>query len=617
MKIEDYGYIGDLQTGALVGIDGSIDWLCLPRFDSDACFAALLGTKENGRWQIAPLDAARTVRRRYREETLVLETEFETAAGAVRLIDCMPPADGRHDVVRIVEGLRGDVQMALTLFIRFDYGLTVPWVQRADGGIKAIAGPNALILRTDVNTHGKDLSTCAEFTICAGKRLSFVLTWFRSHEPEPEPIDAFASVKNTERFWRDWCSRCTYQGEWREAVMRSLITLKALTFEPTGGIVAAATTSLPEHLGGVRNWDYRYCWLRDATFTLYSLMEAGYRDEASAWSDWLLRAVAGNPAQLQMLYGVAGERRVPEWELPHLVGYEGSRPVRIGNAAAEQFQLDVYGEVIDAMHLKRQVGLASSEDSWAVQRHMVDFVAEHWTEPDEGIWEIRGPRRHFTHSKVMAWVALDRAIKSAETFSLSGDVQRWVAVRDEVHAEVCARGYHEGRGVFTQYYGSEQLDASLLMMPLVGFLPASDPRIVRTVLAIRDELTIDGLVNRYHPERSEKLDGLPPGEGTFLPCSFWLVDCLVLLGRREEAHALFERLLALRTPLGLLAEEYDCGTKRLLGNFPQAFSHVALINSAQNLSRQAHPAEERSTGKPTAAKSDEADTQGAGRNASK
>lgn len=593
MNLEDYGFIGDLHTGALVGATGSVDWLCLPHFDSDACFAALLGTERNGHWQIAPTAPARVTHRRYRPETLILETDLETEAGAVRLIDCMPPADDRHDIVRVVEGLRGAVPVALKLVIRFDYGTTVPWVRREDGGIKAIAGPNALVLHTDVKTHGEDLSTCAEFTIKAGERKTFVLTWHRSHEPSPEPIDALRAIAHTQNFWREWSAHCTYKGEWREAVVRSLITLKALTFRPTGGIVAAATTSLPERIGGVRNWDYRYCWLRDATFTLLSLMEAGYRNEATAWSDWLLRAVAGNPEQLQMLYGVAGERRLTEIELPHLDGYENSRPVRIGNAATEQFQLDVYGEIMDAMHLKRRIGLRLSEDAWPLQRNLVSFVVENWSEPDEGIWEIRGPRRHFTHSKMMAWVALDRAVKSIEDFGLAGDLDRWRAVRQEIHDEVCDRGYDHRRGVFTQYYGSEGLDAGLLMMPLVGFLPVDDPRVSRTIMAIRDELTADGLVHRYNPEHSADVDGLPPGEGAFLPCSFWLVDCLHLLGRHDEARARFERLLALRTPLGLLSEEYDCRAARLIGNFPQAFSHVALINSAQNLSRHGQPARER------------------------
>lgn len=587
MKLEDYGFIGDLHTAALVGANGSLDWLCLPRFDSDACFAALLGTEDNGHWRIAPASPTYQVRRRYRRRTLILETEFETETGAVRLIDCMPPADGRHDVVRIVEGLRGTVRLSMKLVMRFDYGETVPWVRRDDGNLGAIAGPNALVLHTDVETRGENLSTYAEFEITAGERRALVLTWHRSHLPAPKPIDAFRAVEETEQFWHEWCSHCTYDGKWRQAVMRSLITLKALTYQPTGGIVAAATTSLPEQLGGVRNWDYRFCWLRDATLTLRSLIEAGYTEEATDWGNWLLRTAAGTPAQLQMLYGVAGERRLPELELPHLCGYENSRPVRVGNLAAEQFQLDVYGEIMDAMDLKRRAGLPTTPDSWEVQLQVIEFVVKKWTEPDEGIWEIRGPRRHFTHSKVMAWVAMDRAVKAVEEFQLPGEVERWRAVRQQIHDDICARGYHEARGVFTQFYGGERLDAALLMLPLVGFLPPEDPRIVRTVLAIREELAVDGLVHRYDPKHSADIDGLPPGEGAFLPCSFWLVDCLALIGRRDEALALFERLLALRTPLGLLSEEYACDTQRLVGNFPQAFSHIALINTAQRLSRTA------------------------------
>ena len=598
MKLEDYGFISDLEAGALVGRNGSLDWLCLPRFDSDACFAALLGTEENGYWRIAPSAEVRETRQRYRGETLILETEFVTATGVVRLVDCMPPSDDRHDVVRIVEGVDGTVALEMALVVRFDYGLTVPWVQRADGGVRATAGPNTLVLHTDVPTHGAGLSTRAAFSVRAGERRSFRLTWHRSHEPEPAPLDACGALERTEKLWRAWSAQCTYEGPWRDAVVRSLITLKGLTYRPTGGIVAAATTSLPEQLGGVRNWDYRYCWLRDATFTLYSLMEAGYRDEASAWGDWLQRAVAGNPEQLQMLYGVAGERRLTEVELPHLRGYEDSRPVRIGNAAATQFQLDVYGELMDAMHLKRKVGLATTENAWSVQRHIVDFVAGHWREPDEGIWEVRGPRRHFTHSKVMAWVALDRGIKSVEQFGLSGDVARWRTIRQQIHDEVCSLGYDAKRQAFTQSYGSHALDASLLMLPLVGFLPARDPRIKGTVTAIQRELAEDGLVLRYHTDDSPRFDGLPSGEGAFLLCSFWLVDCLHLLGQEDEARERFERLLSLRTPLGLLAEEYDCRARRLVGNFPQAFSHVGLINSAQNLSRKARPAEERSQDAP-------------------
>lgn len=583
MKLERYGFIGDLHTGALVSEAGAIDWLCLPRFDSDACFAALLGSPENGQWQIAPATPVVAVRQRYRAETLVLETEFETADGAVRVVDCMPPADGRHDIVRVVEGVRGGVPMEMNLAIRFNYGRAMPWVRRDADVIDAIAGPDALALRSDIRVDGDDPALSARWLARPGERQRFVLTWHRSHEPAPPPLDSDDAVRRAESFWRAWCGRCAYRGEWREAVLRSLMTLKALTFQPTGGVVAAATSSLPEKLGGVRNWDYRYCWLRDATFTFYALMESGYADEAQAWCDWLLRAVAGGAEELQMLYGVAGERRLVEVELPELAGYEGARPVRLGNAAAQQFQLDVYGEIMDVMHIRRRIGLPVQEDAWRLQRKLVDFVVEHWREPDEGIWEIRGGRRQLTHSKVMSWVALDRGVRAAERFGLPGDVERWRSVREEIHAEVCRRGYHAGRGTFTQDYGSDRLDAALLMMPLVGFLPMSDPRVSRTVAAIQRELTRDGLVHRYRPDISSDVDGLPPGEGTFLPCSFWLVECLALAGRTGEARQLFEHLLALRTPLGLLAEEYDADARRLVGNFPQAFSHVALVNAARSL----------------------------------
>jgi GH15 family glucan-1,4-alpha-glucosidase len=595
MKIEDYGFIGDMHTCALVGLDGSIDWLCLPRFDSNACFAALLGEEKNGHWKIAPRDPLKRVSHAYRKDTLILETEFETKKGLVRVTDFMPPFGINRDVVRLVEGVRGEVTMSMHLTIRMDYGLTIPWVRHRAGGLTAVAGPDALVLRTPIDTHGEGLATAATFTVRAGEKVPFVLTWYSSHLRPPEPIDAQRSLDRTDLYWREWASRCTYQGEWRDAVVRSLITLKALTYAPTGGIVAAATTSLPEFIGGVRNWDYRYCWLRDATFTLYSFMEAGYTEEASAWSDWLLRAVAGDPAQLQIMYGAAGERSLPELELRHLSGYENSRPVRVGNGAAAQFQLDVYGEVLDAMHLARKMGLRLGPDSWSLQRHLTEFVAKHWMEPDEGIWEIRGPRRHFVHSKIMAWVAIDRAVKAAEEYNLEGDLERWRSTRQAIHDDVCARGFHPGRRAFTQYYGTDQLDASVLMLPLVGFLPANDERVVSTVEAIQRDLMRDGLVYRYHPHESADVDGLPPGEGAFLPCTFWLVDCLYLMGREKEARGLFEHLLDLRNDLGLLAEEYDPAAKRLLGNFPQAFSHVGLVNTAQNLAVDiAGPAELRS-----------------------
>jgi GH15 family glucan-1,4-alpha-glucosidase len=595
MKLECYGFIGDMHTCALVGVNGSIDWLCLPRFDSNACFAALLGDERNGCWQISPEGKVIESSHAYRKDTLILETEFETETGVVRVVDCMPPAGPNRDVVRVVEGVQGSVAMKMNLVIRMDYGRTVPWVRHRAGGLTAVAGPDALVLRTPLATHGEGLSTVANFTVNAGESVPFILTWYASHLPAPEPIDVPRALARTDLYWREWSSRCTYQGEWRDAVVRSLITLKALTYVPTGGIVAAATTSLPEHIGGVRNWDYRYCWLRDATFTLYSFMEAGYTEEAAAWSEWLLRAVAGDPAQLQIMYGAAGERSLPEFELKHLAGYEGSRPVRVGNGAAEQFQLDVYGEVLDALHLARTVGLKPGPDSWSLQRHLTDFVAENWMKPDEGIWEIRGPRRHFTHSKIMAWVALDRAVKGIEDFGLDGDLDRWRETRQAIHDDVCAKAYHPGRRAFTQYYGSELLDASVLMLPLVGFLPATDERVIGTVEAIQRELLRNGVVYRYDPEKSASVDGLPPGEGAFLPCSFWLVDCLYLLGREPEARALFEHLLDMRNDLGLLAEEYDPIAQRLLGNYPQAFTHIGLINTAQNLAQDIRgPAELRS-----------------------
>jgi GH15 family glucan-1,4-alpha-glucosidase len=596
MRLECYGFIGDLHTCALVGTNGSVDWLCLPRADSNAVFAALLGDENNGCWRIAPVAPVIRSGQSYRKDTLVLETEFETETGVIRVVDFMPPFGANRELVRVVEGVRGSVEVQMRLIIRMDYGRTVPWVRHAEGGVNAVAGPDAVALRCNVRTFGEDLSTVARFTVAAGDKRSFVLTWYPSHLNPPDPVDAIRVLERTELYWREWASRCTYRGEWREAVLRSLITLKGLTYAPTGGILAAATTSLPEYVGGVRNWDYRYCWLRDATFTLYSFMEAGYTEEASAWSEWLLRAVAGDPAQLQIMYGAAGERSLTELELTHLRGYEHSRPVRVGNAASGQFQLDVYGEVLDAMHLARKVGLRGGPQSWSLQRHLIDFVVQHWREPDEGIWEIRGPRRHFTHSKIMAWVALDRAVKAIEQYDLPGDLEVWRQNRQAIHEDVCAHGYSAERKAFTQYYGSELLDASVLMMPLVGFLPPSDPRVIETVEAIQRELVIDGLVYRYHPEKSGAVDGLPPGEGAFLPCSFWLVDCLYLIGREQEARAFYERLLKMRSGLGLLAEEYDPRERRLVGNYPQAFSHIGLINSAQNLSRNyVGPAEMRAT----------------------
>ena len=593
--IEDYALIGDTHTAGLVSREGSIDWLCLPRFDSPACFAALLGDRSNGRWLLAPAGAVREVRRRYQGDTLVLETEYRTDDGVVRVVDCMPPRQWDPDVARVVEGVRGRVRMRMELTIRFDYGSIVPWVRHVDGALHAVAGPDSVWLRTPVPVWGENWTTLADFTVAEGERVPFMLTWHASHRPAPRRIDPVRALGDTEAWWGEWASGIDYQGGWQDAVIRSLLTLKALTYAPTGGIVAAPTTSLPEQLGGVRNWDYRYCWLRDSTFTLSALMLAGLADEAKAWREWLLRAVAGQPQQMQILYGVAGERRITEQELDWLGGYQGSRPVRIGNAAVNQFQLDVYGEVMDTLHLGRHIGLESDEAAWDLQQALLEFLESNWRQPDEGIWEIRGPRRHFTHSKVMAWVALDRAIKAVELMGHDGPVDRWRAVRRELHDEVCREGYDSGRDSFVQFYGADHLDASLLQIPLVGFLPADDPRVKGTVAAIQRELMVDGLVHRYPPEGSQSVDGLPPGEGTFLACTFWLADNLALMGRREEALAIFERLLTLRNDVGLLAEEYDPASRRQLGNFPQAFSHVALVNTANYLSEGPMPAWARHT----------------------
>ncbi len=582
MRIEDYGLIGDLQTAALVGTDGSIDWLCFPRFDSTACFAALLGDEDNGRWLLAPDCDVERVERRYRPRTLVHELEFHCETGSVRVIDFMPPRGDDPDVVRIVEGIEGTVPMRLELVIRFGYGSIVPWVRRHDGETRiAIAGPDGLALRTPVPMRGENLHTVAEFTVEAGQRLPFVLTWFPSHHRVPRAIDAEHALEQTCSFWRDWLGHCEYVGRWGEAVTTSLMVLRGLIYKPTGGIVAAPTTSLPEQIGGVRNWDYRYCWLRDATFALAALLENGFVDEARAWRSWLLRAVAGDPADLQIMYGPAGERQLPELELDWLPGYEGSQPVRIGNGATTQFQLDVYGEVLDVLYSARHRGLEADDDAWALVLHLLGGLEERWREPDEGIWEVRGPRRHFTHSKVMAWVAFDRGAKLIHELGREGPLDRWCAVRDEIHAEVLEQGWDEELGSFVQSYGSDRLDASLLTIPLTGFLPADDPRVRRTLEAVRRELLVDGLVHRYsHDDGCEDVDGLPPGEGAFFLCSFWFVDNLILLGELDEATEMFERLLELRNDLGLLSEEYDTKARRLVGNFPQAFSHIGLINTA-------------------------------------
>jgi GH15 family glucan-1,4-alpha-glucosidase len=583
LPIEDYGVIGDTETAALVGRDGSIDWLCLPRFDSGAIFAALLGTEEHGRWLIAPASPIRAARRRYRDETMVLETEFDTDEGTVRLVDFMPPRGEAADVVRIVEGVRGRVPMRMDLRLRFDYGHIVPWVSRVDGDLAAIAGPDAVWLRTPVEVRGENLATVADFSVGENFHAPFVLTWRDSHLPTPQPVDPIVALDSTMAYWREWVSRCTYDGEWRDAVVRSLLTLKTLTYGPTGGIVAAVTTSLPEALGGVRNWDYRFCWLRDATITLQALMYSGYVEEARAWRQWLLRAIAGDPAELQIMYGVAGERRLDERIADWLPGYCGN-PVRIGNAAAEQFQLDVYGEVMDALHQARKAGLETDKPAWNLQLALMRFVEHNWNRPDEGIWEVRGGQRHFVHSKLMAWVAADRAVKAVEQFELAGPLPRWKSLRDEIARDILTKGYDDKRGTFTQFYGSRELDAALLMMPLVGFLPATDERVRGTVTAIEKELLQDGFVQRYTQQPGRTVDGLPPGEGAFLACTFWLAQNYALLGRRDAAREVFERLLGLCNDLGLLAEEYDQAASRLVGNFPQAFSHVPLIDTARNLS---------------------------------
>jgi GH15 family glucan-1,4-alpha-glucosidase len=590
--IEDYGLLGDTQTAALVSRDGSIDWLCLPRFDSGAAFAKLLGTEEHGCWRLAPSGAITGTRRGYHGETLVLETEMDTDDGTVRIIDFMPPRGEAPDVVRIVEGISGSVPMRMDLRIRFDYGQVVPWVRREDGALVATAGPDSCWLRTPVETRGEDLATVAEFAIGEGERMPFVLTWQESHRPAPRPVHADNALKQTLEYWAEWVGQCTYDGEWREAVIRSLITLKALTYAPTGGIVAAPTTSLPEKLGGVRNWDYRFCWLRDATLTLQALMYAGFEIEARDWRRWLLRAIAGNPEKTQIMYGVAGERRLTEYIADWLPGYDGN-PVRIGNEAVDQFQLDVYGEVMDALYQARTTGFGTGKSTWALQKALMKVVAERWTEPDEGIWEVRGGAQHFTHSKLMAWVAADRAVRSVERFGLDGPLEDWRTLRENIKQDILTRGYDADRGTFTQYYGSRELDAALLMIPIVGFLPADDERVRGTLAAIEKELLVDGFVLRYTQDRSSEQDGLPPGEGAFLACTFWLADNYSLQGRDEEAAETFERLLALRNDLGLLSEEYDTGSRRLVGNFPQAFSHVPLINTARNLSTDGGPSHQR------------------------
>ena len=584
LLIEDYALVGNNATAALVGNNGSIDWLCFPRFDSAACFAGLLGTEENGHWRIAPKAAHPKTTRRYREGTLVLETEFSTPEGAVLVVDCMDRRGQWQDVIRLVRGLRGSVPMQMELAIRFEYGTVVPWVTRVDDGrLRAVAGPDQILFAAPVDFRGEDFKTRADFVVEEGQTVPFTLTWSHSFGALPRPLDAAAAVENVTRAWKTWSGKHTIKGPYADAILRSIVTLKALTHHETGGIVAAATTSLPEEIGEVRNWDYRFCWLRDATYTLYALIETGFSEEAKDWRDWLLRAVAGSPKQMQIMYGVAGERRLTEFELPGLPGYEGSRPVRIGNAASEQLQLDVYGELLDSAYLSRQRGLHGIEACWDLVRALVSHLETIWTQPDDGIWEIRGPRHHFIHSKVMAWVAVDRAVRIIQEFKEDGPLERWIRLRSDIHDEICRLGFSRDLNSFVQYYGSKELDASLLILPCVGFLPPEDPRVKGTIAAIEKNLMKDGLVARYNTRSS--VDGLPGNEGAFLACSFWMVDNYVLQHRIDDARALFERLLSLRNDVGLLSEEYDPKERRQLGNFPQAFSHLALVNSAHDRSR--------------------------------
>jgi GH15 family glucan-1,4-alpha-glucosidase len=579
-QIEDYALLSDLQTAALVSREGSIDWACFPRFDSGACFAALVGGPEHGRWLLAPTLRPRRLERRYRHDTLVLDTTFETDEGAVRVIDFMPPRGEAPDIVRIVEGLDGHVAMRSELVIRYDFGSIVPWVRRVDHTRFAIAGPDALSFRTPVEVRGEDMKTVSEFAVGEGDRVPFVLTWFPSHQKPPRRVDPEQALRDTESFWHEWAGSCDHSGDYHEEIHQSLLVLKALTYAPTGGIVAAPTTSLPERIGGERNWDYRYCWLRDATLTLLAMLNAGYSHEAEDWRAWLLRAIAGDPADIQIMYGLAGERRLDEREVEWLSGYENSQPVRIGNAASKQLQLDVYGTVVEALYQTRRHGAKPDDHAWAITVNLLEWLEEGWRQKDSGIWEVRGPRRHFTHSKVMCWVAFDRAVRYVEELDRQGPVERWRANRDEIHAEVLERAWNKEKRAFTQSYGSDELDASVLLMPLVGFLPAKDERLVSTVEAIRRELAEDGLLVRYRPTDDGRVDGLSGDEGVFLPCSFWLADVLTLQGRQDEARELFERLLSLRNDVGLLSEEYDPGAERLLGNFPQAFTHLALVNTA-------------------------------------
>ncbi len=597
-RIEDYALISDMQTAGLVCRDGSIDWLCFPRFDSGACFAGLLGGEENGQWRLAPNDGGGCTRRRYVDGSLILESEWDTPTGSVRVTDFMPERGEAPDVVRIVEGLSGRVEMRSEVRLRFDYGSVTPWVRHLDGLIAAIAGPDSVWLASSVPHHGRDFASSADFAVEAGERVSFVLTWHPSWEHRPQPVDPFAALEQTRAFWRGWSGQCTYDGPYRDAVLRSLVTLKGMTYEPTGGIVAAVTTSLPEHIGGVRNWDYRFCWLRDATFTLQALVKTGYSVEACAWREWLLRAIAGDPAGLQILYGLAGERRAPEFELTWLSGYEGSRPVRVGNAAVDQLQLDVYGEVMDTLWLARSYGLDPDENAWRMQNKLMDWLESEWHQPDEGLWEVRGPRQHFTHSKVLAWVAADRAVRTVEDSGLDGPVDQWRALRKAIHRDVCDKGYDATRNTFTQAYGSTELDAALLLIPQLGFLAPEDERVRGTLRAIQEDLTVDDTYVLRYRNGAVGVDGLPGDEGAFLACSFWLADALILDGQVDAGRDLFVRLLGLRNDVGLLAEEYDPRIGRQLGNVPQAYSHLALVNTALNLAEapapgRGGPAEER------------------------
>ncbi|GAB3448836.1 glycoside hydrolase family 15 protein [Streptomonospora sediminis] len=607
LRIEDYALIGDTQTAALVGSNGSIDWLCLPRFDTGACFAQLLGGSANGYWSLAPAGPHRLVRRRYRPESLVLETEFrdDDSGGTIRVTDCMPVRDEHPDLVRRVEGLHGKVRVRSEAVVRPDYGSIIPWTRKYGRRLEFVAGPDILYLDSDTEFDLAEYECpWTEFTVGAGETADFRLAWVFPHSPPPERVDVGRAIDRTDEWWRQWAQRCTYDGDYRDQVVRSLITLKALTYSPSGGTVAAPTTSLPEQLGGVRNWDYRFCWIRDATFTLLSLLHCGYEDEAVAWRQWVLRATAGEPAQMRIMYGIEGERRLPEVELDWLAGYAGSHPVRAGNQASRHWQLDVYGELMDALHQARTRGIPPHESAWELQRALMEFLERTWRDPDNGIWEVRGPRRRFTHSKVMAWTAADRAVKAVEEFGLDGPVERWRRLRQEIFDDVCTNGFDPQRGAFTQFYGSDSLDASVLLLSTVGFLPANDERMTGTVDAIRENLMQDGFVHRYTMDGgSRDVDALPPGEGAFLPCTFWLADNLIMQGRVDEGRAVFERLLSLRNDVGLLAEEYDTGAGRLVGNYPQALSHIALVNTAVHLQRHRHgPVEQRAwTGQSTSA----------------